>query len=75
MGRGGTGYDAALAYANEILPDAMIYFTDGLAPAPKEICRKPLIWLISPNGIEKGTGVWDELPGRKVRMMPVIPLP
>lgn len=66
-GRGGTDFNAPLTYANEVyMPDAIVYFTDGYCSAPDVVCRKPILWLISSNGINDDT--WDFLPGRKVKM-------
>lgn len=67
-GRGGTDFNAPLAYANEEYnPDAIIYFTDGFAPEPQVLSRKPLLWMITSEGIEENN--WDYLPGRKVKMI------
>lgn len=67
-GRGGTHFDAAITYANQQSDaDAVVYFTDGLGPAPSLPCRKPLLWMIS--GRKKGgDGQWEHLPGRKINM-------
>lgn len=66
-GRGGTDFNAPLAYANEVYqPDAIIYFTDGEAPAPEVHTRAPILWLICEAGIAEDD--WDFLPGRKVKM-------
>lgn len=67
-GRGGTHFDAAISYANQQSDaDAVVYFTDGLGPAPSLPCRKPLLWMIS--GEKKGgNGQWEHLPGRKISM-------
>lgn len=67
-GRGGTDFNAPLEYANEeYMPDAIIYFTDGYAAAPEVVNRKPLLWMITSQGI--GDEEWDFLPGRKVKMV------
>jgi predicted metal-dependent peptidase len=67
-GRGGTAFDAPIEYANDTyLPDAVVYFTDGYAPAPTVICRKPILWMVTSEGIEEDA--WDFLPGRKVKMV------
>jgi predicted metal-dependent peptidase len=67
-GRGGTDFNAPLAYANEEYnPDAIIYFTDGFAPEPQVLSRKPLLWMITSQGLEENS--WDFLPGRKVKMI------
>ncbi|MDX2066942.1 MAG: VWA-like domain-containing protein [Haliscomenobacter sp.] len=67
-GRGGTHFDVAIHYANQQSDaDAVVYFTDGLGPAPSLPCRKPLLWMIS--GEKKGgNGQWEHLPGRKISM-------
>ncbi len=67
-GRGGTSFDEAIIYANRTwVPDALLYFTDGYAPAPQIRSRAPILWVISPQGeeIEKLA-----LPGRKLKMSP-----
>ena len=67
--RGGTQFDAPLQAANErIHPDAIIYFTDGFAAAPKVVSRYPILWLISSNGLQENSDAWEKLPGRKVKM-------
>lgn len=67
-GRGGTHFDAAIHYANQQSnADAVVYFTDGLGPAPSLPCRKPLLWMIS-GGKKGGDEQWEHLPGRKINM-------
>ncbi|MCH2046323.1 MAG: VWA-like domain-containing protein [Saprospiraceae bacterium] len=67
-GRGGTDFNAPLAFANdEYMPDAIVYFTDGYASAPSVISRKPILWMVTSQGIDEGA--WDFLPGRKVKMV------
>ena len=67
-GRGGTDFNAPILFSNEeYLPDAIVYFTDGFAPAPEIVSRKPILWMITSQGI--GEDAWDFLPGRKVRMV------
>lgn len=66
-GRGGTDFNAPLEFANNVyLPDAVIYFTDGYAKAPDVLCRKPVLWMVTSQGIDSDN--WDFLPGRKVKM-------
>ncbi len=66
-GRGGTDFNPPFEYANgEYKPNAMVYFTDGHAPAPNILARIPVLWLVSANGISADD--WDFLPGRKVKM-------
>ncbi|MFK7796243.1 MAG: VWA-like domain-containing protein [Aureispira sp.] len=67
-GRGGTDFNAPLIFANEeYFPDAIIYFTDGYASTPEVVSRKPILWMITGQGIEEDS--WDFLPGRKVKMV------
>lgn len=69
MGRGGTDFNAPLEFANKHYhPDGIVYFTDGFARMPRVESRYPLMWLITPNGLQEHTGIWDHLPGRKVKM-------
>ncbi len=66
-GRGGTNFDAPLQYANDTyLPDAIVYFTDGHAEKPTVTTRRPILWMISKEGVS--TEAWDHLPGKKVKM-------
>ncbi len=68
-GRGSTDFDAAIKYANEIHnPDALIYFTDGFGSAPTLPVRYPVLWLITSEGLKKGVGIWNALPGKKLKM-------
>jgi len=67
-GRGGTDFNAPIVFANEQhMPDAIVYFTDGYAPAPAIISRKPILWMVTSQGIDENS--WDFLPGRKVKMV------
>lgn len=66
-GRGGTAFDAPIRYANEVyLPDCLIYFTDGYGNSPEISPRKPVLWVITSDGI--GPKKWEFLPGRKVKL-------
>ncbi|WP_261389910.1 VWA-like domain-containing protein [Ferrimonas balearica] len=49
-GRGGTDFNAPVAYANKHRFDGIIYFTDGEAPAPTVPPRASLLWLIQGRG-------------------------
>ncbi len=67
-GRGGTNFDAPIVFANEeYMPDAIVYFTDGYAPAPTVVSRRPILWMVTHQGIDYES--WDFLPGRKVKMV------
>lgn len=44
-GRGNTSYDAAISYFSKQRVDLLLYFTDGLGPAPL-VTGPPLIWII-----------------------------
>jgi predicted metal-dependent peptidase len=69
LGRGGTNFSPPIQFANEeYLPDALIYFTDGHAPPPKVVSRSPVLWIISPDGVNMDSERWQALPGRKVKM-------
>ena len=54
-GRGGTDFNAPIAYANQHRFDAIIYFTDGGAPAPEISSRMPLLWLLHSAESEPGS--------------------
>lgn len=64
QGRGGTSFDAPIVYNNNVFKgDALIYFTDGLAPSPSVKSRVPIFWLIYNN-----TELTNPLDGRVVFM-------
>lgn len=63
-GRGGTRFDAPLEWANERRPDALLYFTDGKAPAPQQPARMPLLWVIASNGASD----LRHLPGKHIQL-------
>jgi len=68
-GRGGTSFEAPMIYGNqEYRPDALIYFTDGYASVPKNLPRFPVLWIISSNGIKTEDKIWNELPGKKLKI-------
>jgi predicted metal-dependent peptidase len=68
-GGGGTDFNPPLHYANtEFLPDALIYFTDGYAPAPTVKARYPLLWVVTPEGIAADSERFAALPGRRVKV-------
>jgi len=68
-GRGGTSFEAPMIYGNEeYRPDALIYFTDGCAAVPINLPRFPVLWIISSNGIKTEDKIWDELPGKKLKI-------
>ncbi len=69
QGRGGTNFDPPIQYANHnYRPDALVYFTDGYGPAPRLRSRCPVLWLITPGGIEAGDERWHQLPGQVIKM-------
>ena len=50
-GRGGTAFVEPLRYVEENLkPDIVLYFTDGMGPCPIEPPPFELIWFITPRG-------------------------
>lgn len=68
-GRGGTNFSPPIELANNKLnPDAIIYFTDGHAPPPKDKSRYPILWVITTNGLKKDTPNWKALPGQKIQI-------
>lgn len=68
-GRGGTSFDAPIEYGNQkSRPDALIYFTDGYAPKPALLPRFPILWVVSSNGIQPEDKIWEELPGKKLKI-------
>lgn len=72
-GRGGTSFEQPIKFANEeYFPDAIIYFTDGHAEAPGTIPRAPMLWVVTSGGVPENQGVWNKLPGRKVKMNKVV---
>ena len=69
QGRGGTNLTPPLKYGNEtFVPDALIYFTDGFAPAPTLKPRYPILWVISGQGVDADTDMYRDLSGYKVRL-------
>ena len=64
LGRGGTDFRPPLeaAFQRRHRPDLIIFFTDGLGPAPKTSPRTPVIWCLTPGGRPPAT--W----GRVIRM-------
>lgn len=68
-GRGGTSFDPPIALANETYhPDALIYFTDGIAPAVKTQPRMPILWMLSAQGAAQESDYYARLTGMKIRM-------
>ncbi len=65
-GRGGTSFDPAIERANQIKPDALVYFTDGEAPAPQKKARMPVLWVLSSAG--RTLDEAEHLPGRRVKL-------
>ncbi|MFK7972664.1 MAG: VWA-like domain-containing protein [Bacteroidia bacterium] len=72
LGRGGTSFEPVFQFAkNEIKTDGIIYFTDGFGPPPETVFRKPILWIITPDGLKPNAEDWDKLPGRKIKMSSV----
>lgn len=63
-GRGGTRFDTPIRLANERMPDALIYFTDGYAPAPAISARMPVLWVLT----EGANPDRKHLPGKHLQM-------
>ena len=69
-GGGETLFDPVIEFANRHSDaDAVVYFTDGVAPPPKIHCRKPLLWVISKEGLAENSKEWNLLVGRKIKML------
>ena len=70
-GRGGTAFEAPIQFGNEeYRPDALIYFTDGYAPAPSIPPRYPILWVISSNGLKADDkDNWNGLPGKILKIV------
>ena len=70
-GRGGTNFDPVIELANETIhPDILIIFTDGYINSVDVNSRKPLMWMISSQGITGETEYWSilEEKGRVIKM-------
>lgn len=57
-GGGGTAFDAALRRAQELQPDAILYFSDGQGPVPYVRPEVPLLWVLTQSNAA--------LPGRQL---------
>ncbi|BDD04352.1 vWA domain-containing protein [Aureibacter tunicatorum] len=69
-GRGGTCFDEVIRLANDkIRPDVTVFFTDGYADKIRVNPRKPLMWMITPQGVSQGSREWNQLKGRVIKMM------
>jgi predicted metal-dependent peptidase len=69
-GGGGTSFDLPLKFANEEFhPDAIVYFTDGIAMPPTIVSKAPILWVISKNGIAIGSEHFTNLKGRKAKIL------
>ena len=65
-GGGGTDFNDPIRYGNEIYqPDGLIYFTDGYANTPNIEARFPILWVITEDGIQAESELFEKLPGRK----------
>ncbi|MBN8683074.1 MAG: hypothetical protein J0L99_10475 [Chitinophagales bacterium] len=63
-GRGGTRFDEPIQLANERMPDALIYFTDGYAAKPEISARMPVLWVLT-TGANPETA---HLPGKHLQL-------
>lgn len=69
-GGGDTSFEAPIRYGNQhYRPDGLIYFTDGHARPPQIRARFPILWIISPQGITPESEAYQQLPGRKVKLV------
>ncbi len=67
-GRGNTRFDPVLEAAAAERPDGLVFFTDGLAPAPQVHAYQCILWMIAPDGIKPSHYNWSRLPGQVARM-------
>jgi predicted metal-dependent peptidase len=68
-GGGGTDFSEVLEFANQQRDcDGLIIFTDGYGPTPLNVCRVPILWLISRRGLDRDSGLFQQLPGRKQKL-------
>ncbi len=68
-GRGGTDLNTPIHFANQLPQlDSLIVFTDGQAKTPHTKSKFPILWVITPNGIEVNHEKWKNLTQRKVKM-------
>jgi predicted metal-dependent peptidase len=68
QGRGGTDFSAPIALANAERPDGLIYCTDGFAGKPQATSKVPVLWLLTPDGIQPQHPSWQHLTGKKIRI-------
>ena len=66
LGRGGTDYNPVFRFARDhAFFDALIYFTDGLAPPPQVSIKIPVLWVIfGTKG--RSLNTWSPFPGQKL---------
>ena len=68
-GRGGTNFNPPIVLANkEVRPDGIIYFTDGFALPPTIKSKYPILWVITPDGIDEQSNEWEQLKGQKIKV-------
>jgi predicted metal-dependent peptidase len=74
-GGGGTNFVPVLEYANAGERwDGLIIFTDGFAPIPRIGIRPPLLWVITAQGLSPATGMYQSLPGLKLKLRKIATL-
>jgi predicted metal-dependent peptidase len=66
VGRGGTDLRPPLerTFLREHRPDLVLYFTDGIGPAPERPPAIPVVWCILPGGVRPAR--W----GRQIQLRP-----
>ncbi|RMD73459.1 MAG: hypothetical protein D6818_04730, partial [Bacteroidetes bacterium] len=69
-GRGGTDFQPAIEQALELGVGGLVYFTDGFGTVPRRTGRLPVLWVISAGGLAEGQGIWNALPGKKIKLKP-----
>lgn len=75
VGGGDTNFLPVLEYANAGERwDGLIVFTDGFAPIPRIGIRPPVLWVITAQGLSPATGMYQSLPGLKLKIRKIATL-
>lgn len=75
VGGGDTNFVPVLEYANSgDRWDGLVIFTDGFAPIPRIGLRPPVLWVITAQGLSPATGMYQSLPGLKLKLRKIATL-
>ena len=50
MGGGGTSFHPVFERAEALMPEGLVYFTDGRGPAPEHAPHFPVLWVLPEGG-------------------------